>query len=78
MGPSRAISHPQTCLCASEGQGLGHRPSLGMASEYLNPAALGGGKEQPPKEDSRSCSQRPGLAAGEAQTTGVHSSKVFP
>ena len=43
----------------------------------LWPQEQGRSSPPSPKEDLRSCSQKPDLAAGQAQATGVHSSKVF-
>lgn len=57
--------------------GPGPWAPVGDSPWVPEPCSLGVGKGQLPEDDSRSSSQSPGLAAGQAKTTGVPSSKVF-
>lgn len=54
-----------------------HKAPLEIANGFLTLTHWGVVNENPSKEDSARYFQKPGLIAGYAKTTGVHSSKVF-
>lgn len=70
-----APPHRHLCWSSRPGPLVGPVWGLGFASGSRR---LTVGSEQPPKEGSGSFSQKPGLAAGQAQTTGVTEQGVPP
>ena len=87
--PQHSCWSPEARLSVGPNWGLGPASGPLLAQAWASgslwgppwvpgPCRLAVGKEQPPKEDSRSFSQKLVLAAGQAKTTGVRQARYLP